>query len=212
MKIRNGFVSNSSSSSFVVAFPHDPVSADDICSMIFDLTDDKWIEDGFGYSYRNTQRCKWIAEQVWKYVTEQKTKPDVRAELEGSVFTSERVLESALGILLEMLGPEPDKADLMWPVWNFRKDELTFRPAAGTLAELLAGPWPKNASPEQTQHYLNITGAVHRGYAERQKQEILKQINGSPYYIFNYDDSYCADTVVQYGMFDKLQHWCFSAH
>jgi len=34
MKIRNGFVSNSSSSSFVVAFPHKPNDVDDLMSML----------------------------------------------------------------------------------------------------------------------------------------------------------------------------------
>ena len=35
MKIRNGFVTNSSSSTFVVAFPRKPESADDVHKMLF---------------------------------------------------------------------------------------------------------------------------------------------------------------------------------
>ena len=35
MKIRNGFVSNSSSSSFVVAFPREPKSLDDVKEILF---------------------------------------------------------------------------------------------------------------------------------------------------------------------------------
>lgn len=38
MKIRSGFVSNSSSSSFIVLFPHKPANKDDLKSMMFD----KW--------------------------------------------------------------------------------------------------------------------------------------------------------------------------
>ena len=40
MKIRNGFVSNSSSSSFIVAFPEKPKSAEHVRKMMFgDETD-----------------------------------------------------------------------------------------------------------------------------------------------------------------------------
>ena len=45
MKIRNGFVSNSSSSSFVVVFPREPKSAEDVKNMLFDekqIFYDKW--------------------------------------------------------------------------------------------------------------------------------------------------------------------------
>ena len=40
MKIRNGFVSNSSSSSFVVAFPHKPESAEDVHQIMFNGIND----------------------------------------------------------------------------------------------------------------------------------------------------------------------------
>lgn len=36
MKVRNGFVSNSSSSSFIVAFPHLPTSLEDLKTILFD--------------------------------------------------------------------------------------------------------------------------------------------------------------------------------
>lgn len=38
MKIRNGFVSNSSSSSFIVTFPHHPTSKEDLASMMGDCS------------------------------------------------------------------------------------------------------------------------------------------------------------------------------
>jgi len=39
MKTRNGFVSNSSSSSFIIAFPHKPMSVDDLRLMVFGNAD-----------------------------------------------------------------------------------------------------------------------------------------------------------------------------
>ncbi len=61
MKIRNGFVSNSSSSSFVVAFPKKPKSAEDVHKMMFDGKEGKIqpydFVDGLSYSQ--------IAERVW---------------------------------------------------------------------------------------------------------------------------------------------------
>jgi len=56
MKIRNGFVSNSSSSSFVVSFPEKPKDVNDVKRMLFDA-DSKW----FGNPYTHK---KYSVEQV----------------------------------------------------------------------------------------------------------------------------------------------------
>ncbi len=61
MKTRNGFVSNSSSSSFVVAFPKKPKSVEDVHKMMFDGEDGRIqpydFVDGLSYSQ--------IAKRVW---------------------------------------------------------------------------------------------------------------------------------------------------
>jgi len=62
MKTRNGFVSNSSSSSFVVAFPKEPKSFDDVYEMVFDSKEGGIQPYDFVDGMSHTQ----IAERVWK--------------------------------------------------------------------------------------------------------------------------------------------------
>ena len=68
MKIRNGFVSNSSSSSFIVIFPKIPKSAEDVKNILF--TEGQTIYnspyDFDGYSLEQ------VAETVWNDIKEQK--------------------------------------------------------------------------------------------------------------------------------------------
>jgi len=61
MKIRNGFVSNSSSSSFVVAFPKKPESAEEVQEIMFGNTECEAF-DCYDYETTTTE----IAEQVFK--------------------------------------------------------------------------------------------------------------------------------------------------
>ena len=61
MKIRNGFVSNSSSSSFVVAFPKKPKSYDDVYEMMFNSK-----EGGIQpYDHIDGMSHSQIAQRVW---------------------------------------------------------------------------------------------------------------------------------------------------
>lgn len=63
MKIRCGFVSNSSSSSFIVSFPKMPESAEDVLKYLFgaDAKNDQQIE-----YYDNETSAMAIANQVWQ--------------------------------------------------------------------------------------------------------------------------------------------------
>lgn len=70
MKIRKGFVSNSSSSSFIVAFPTKPKSVEELREMMFGDKQEfhnQWDGDEFWTSQD-------VAEIVWKDMQEQKPK------------------------------------------------------------------------------------------------------------------------------------------
>jgi len=78
MKIRNGFVSNSSSSSFVVIFPREPKSASDVKEMLFKDRSDY----ANPYQYGDDE-CSWstntVANTVWTDICSQKKNDFVSA-------------------------------------------------------------------------------------------------------------------------------------
>jgi hypothetical protein len=71
MKIRNGFVSNSSSSSFVVAFSSEPKSAEEVREMLFGE------DDFFPHPYNEGgYPAIQVAETVWKDMQNQRPNDD----------------------------------------------------------------------------------------------------------------------------------------
>ena len=102
MKVRNGFVSNSSSSSFIVIFPRAPTSADDMHELLFGkghLVIDAWANDVCSHVFING---------IWEDVVAQQEQPERCAEqlayevetLEGEVkYWSESKSISALAEL-----------------------------------------------------------------------------------------------------------------
>jgi len=84
MKIRKGFVSNSSSSSFVVAFPKNPTSAQDVQKILFG--DRQEYPDPYNSSYYPTSR---VAETVWDDIKRKgrpATKKDIVKAIDGGYF------------------------------------------------------------------------------------------------------------------------------
>jgi len=68
MKIREGFVSNSSSSSFVVSFPKEPKSVEDVKNVLFD-EDQKIYANPYD---EGGWPVETAAETVWKGICDQK--------------------------------------------------------------------------------------------------------------------------------------------
>lgn len=66
MKIRNGFVSNSSSSSFVVAIDHKPVDANDLMGMLYPNMSEDTLHSYELYDSVETHTIKEISESVFK--------------------------------------------------------------------------------------------------------------------------------------------------
>lgn len=98
MKIRHGFVSNSSSSSFIVAFPHKPKSAAELQKMLFGN------EEVYPSPFEDKQwTAQTVAEVVWRDLEKQKP-----SNLDG-------MQETARGGWIE---GQPDFDD-------FRKSEVT---------------------------------------------------------------------------------------
>jgi len=71
MKIRNGFVSNSSSSSFLVAFPRNPKNVNDVIEMIFGNEITFVHPYGDGEYYPMGYPVKQIAEIIWNDIKNQ---------------------------------------------------------------------------------------------------------------------------------------------
>lgn len=85
MKIRTGFVSNSSSSSFVIAFPHKPESVEDLKEMMFGKQE--WHYAGFyGEEDETDFPTQTIVETVFKDIGKEATPEEVYESIRNGWF------------------------------------------------------------------------------------------------------------------------------
>jgi len=85
MKIRTGFVSNSSSSSFVVAFPHKPKNIKDLKEMMFGKQE--WHYTGRYYDNQDVS-TQTISENVFKKIEKKATKKEILESISHGWFSS----------------------------------------------------------------------------------------------------------------------------
>jgi hypothetical protein len=85
MKIRTGFVSNSSSSSFVVAFPYKPKSVEDLKTMMFGKQE--WHYTGIYGAKDQDAPTQRIAESVFADIEKKATKKEVFESIRNGWFT-----------------------------------------------------------------------------------------------------------------------------
>jgi len=93
MKIRNGFVSNSSSSSFVVAFPKEPKSVEDVKEMLF-VKGQHDYPNPFAYDDTPDDQAFWpvdtVVEIVWRDIQNNgpALEKDLLESIDGGYFST----------------------------------------------------------------------------------------------------------------------------
>jgi len=106
MKFRNGFVSNSSSSSFLVVFPQKPKSPDDIKKWLFP---EKKL---YGCISKGYLTSELISEKIFYIIQENNTKLNIQEQ---------KMIELVKPSLLKQYGT----LDSFWFVFNFSdKDDI----------------------------------------------------------------------------------------
>ena len=120
MKTRQGFVSNSSSSSFVVAFPHKPADEAELRSFLFFDKDTKYPSPWKGDSFCDTD--SWPVEDVVKAVWAQmeSCKPLTR---EDSLWLMHGFLHGCP----DMNKFTKENSDIDWKAWQKARNEYSVK-------------------------------------------------------------------------------------
>jgi hypothetical protein len=71
MKIRNGFVINSSSSSFIVIFPREPKDAEDVKNILFEEGQETYLNPYPNYAKQKEWSIEQVSNTVWKDIQDQ---------------------------------------------------------------------------------------------------------------------------------------------
>ncbi|MFA5135247.1 MAG: hypothetical protein WC505_05715 [Patescibacteria group bacterium] len=200
MKIRTGFVSNSSSSSFIVIFPHDPTSAADVMEMMFGA------EDMTRYDLSPDR----IAQRVWQDIEWNRNDPDNAETMREQAFSGNCGVDDS-DILFEMLGPEPDRNDPRWSEWKrCRHDPWSMY--VGSVIRAVLGRRDENTSAEKQQERFDTEMSMYNAYHDKVKARLEAEIAERKYYVFEYGDENGDGALEHSDIFSHLPHWQISHH
>jgi hypothetical protein len=213
MKTRTGFVSNSSSSSFIVVWPHDPVDVQDVHDMLFEqpgiYCHEEYLVPKGEDPDVTTQRA---AEIVWQDICDQRQETDLAGFIAEQIGAYEEPCEL---LVLERCGPEPCCPPELAIDWNQPLDEKQLE-AYDAWKKLHYAPWDekyqalcceldlhKQAEAQMPPHpshtdctedeyyvkmrlwYRDLAELSEPLYAAR-KEQILRECEGQVVYAFEY--------------------------
>jgi len=190
MKIRNGFVSNSSSSSFIVGFTKVPKTQSDLMAIMFPMNAPADILD----SYFGNIKIEAIVARVWS---------DLQMSKPSKVCDIDRELESCDDLRhIEHDRTECDDVD--------KKYRLKY----GAAVQWTDYPdWGKEYRSALNRQYKKYDKEIKQAVKKFKKENWEKLgLEGKKIYIFSYSDNSGEEALEHGGIFENLPHIRISHH
>ena len=191
MKIRNGFVSNSSSSSFVVAFPREPKSVKDVKEILF-VKGQSDYPNPFVWEQTPDDEAYWpvwlIADVVWKDIQKNgvATKEDIIESLDGGWFEG---LDELMGHVDEFSCANRDE------YWKKRRDEIRHL------------DWSTEEGREKHQKLWKDISDENEKRATKIVEKFMEKNPDATFYVFEYS------SAMEHGtLFRRVKHIKTSKH
>jgi len=201
MKRRSGFVSNSSSSSFIVGFERRPASVEEVHKILFNT---ELNEDSHVTYYDYSLPTKDVAERVFRDLKEQKpaTVKKIKEEVRSGYFPGYPSRDYSQRTESELLEDEFHKK---FPSLNYY-DEKTLKGNADAIK--MAKKIRETRQAEWDREREETDAAADR-YAE---ESVLTKFKGKKVFVFSYADD-GGEAVLEHGqIFDNLPHVQISHH
>lgn len=216
MKSRNGFVSNSSSTSFVIAFPHKPKTVEELKVMLFG--DASWSHS-FEY-YGSVASVAGISGTVFN---------DIKKGGQGEKLNNRSAEESVLGGYVESIRGTPESKRLE------EDEEAAFDAETKMYHEMIqkykkfddpdgddAFWYEKHMSAEEKVEWkklriaLEIARVAYYDHLEKMAKNLINEFKeknkGSYVCVLEYGDRYGESVLENCGIFDNVPHITVSNH